>query len=77
MTHDTTSPPHAGDWLTTRAVAECLNVTRRTVERLVADGTLKAHKPFGARGEKPPRMFWGPDVERIMRDRSRSKDQQE
>lgn len=55
-------PPNPLDWLTVGAVAECLRISRRTVDRLTDEGKLRPYRPAGARGEKTPRLYWGPQI---------------
>lgn len=50
--------PNPFEWMTVAAVAQFMGVDRRTVERMIAKGTLTGHKPYGADGEKVPFLIW-------------------
>lgn len=57
--------PNPGDWVTTEGAAWLLGVSRRTVERMAAAGTLTAYRPGAGPIERPPAMFWLPEVARV------------
>lgn len=50
--------PNPFEWMTVAGVAQFMGVDRRTVERMIAKGTLTGHKPYGADGEKVPFLIW-------------------
>lgn len=63
--------PNPGDWLTRYAAADRLGVDTRTVDRLVAAGTLTAYHPRTRPDTRCPVMFWAPEVEEVARARNR------
>lgn len=57
--------PNPHDWLTRGAAARILGVDAATVGRMVGDGRLRGYSPDGIRGERPPVIFWRPEVEAL------------
>lgn len=54
--------PNPADWLTRKGAAQVLDVSERTIERMVSRGTLTEHRPYGADGERVPGLFWMAEV---------------
>lgn len=50
--------PEPGNWMTIMAVAHLLGVNRKTVDRWIEKGTLKAYAPYAAPDERPQQMIW-------------------
>ncbi len=66
MKQDTLPIPNPTDWLTTKAAAFLLGVSRRTVERLTDKGVLTAYRPYGAPKEAVPAMYWRAQVNAVL-----------
>lgn len=58
--------PNPTEWLTTKAAAFLLGVSRRTVERLTEKGVLTAYRPYGAPMENVPAMYWRPELNSVV-----------
>ena len=64
--HNQTLPlPNPGDWISIAAAAARLEVSRRTVERLIEDGRLTGYWIEGARGRTAAAILWRADVQRL------------
>lgn len=63
--------PNPYDFMTVSAVAQLLNVDRRTVTRMIERGTLTGYQPVSATGEKPPVMIWRDEAMHVMSARAK------
>lgn len=65
MNNQTLPLPNPGDWCSIAGAARILKKSRRTVERMVANGQLVGYLPFGAPDRIASRMLWRPDVDEL------------
>ena len=54
--------PNPEDWITIDGTAELLDVSRRTVTRLIGANTLTLHRPRHRKGERVQGWLWYPQV---------------
>lgn len=65
MNNQTLPLPNPGDWCTIAGAARLLKLSRRTVERMVADGRLTGYLPYGAPDRVASRILWLPEVREL------------
>lgn len=65
MNNQTLPLPNIGDWCTIAGAARVLKKSRRTVERMVANGQLVGYLPFGATDRVASRLLWRADVDEL------------
>jgi excisionase family DNA binding protein len=65
MNEQTLPLPNIGDWCTVGGAARIMKKSRRTVERMVADGSLRGYLPFGAPDRIASRLLWRADVDEL------------
>jgi|SRR5215207_8573699 len=62
MNAQTLPLPNIGDWCAIAGAARRLKCSRRTVERMVADGRLTGYWPEGAPKRAASALLWKPQV---------------
>lgn len=65
MNNQTLPLPNPGDWCTIGGAATLLKLSRRTVERMVADGRLTGYRPYGAPDRVASKLLWLPEVREL------------
>lgn len=54
--------PNPADWISLRAAAAILNMSTRSVRRMIEAGALTGYRPRGFLNEEPPLMLWRAEV---------------
>lgn len=63
--------PDPGAWMTIKAVARLLGVTRKTVDRMLASERLTGYSPVADPDERAPVLIWRDDAMSMLSARNR------